>query len=348
MFILKSEYSLTIRAVKKALPAVVGILITKHLSKLEEEIGEDFIKGISLYGYLEKAGLIDEKGMVKISGSSGFLVSSDGYILTNRHVVEDEESSYTVLFKDKSFPSKILLRDKITDIAVLKIEGENFPYLQLGDSKKLQLGQTVVAIGNALGEFENTVSRGIISGLSRNLKTTSEIEEEGQEFYGLIQTDAAINPGNSGGPLIDLEGRAIGINTAVVLGVENIGFAIPINRAKRILKDLRKYGKVKRPSLGIRYYLIDEKLQKEHHLPFAYGAFIIYGTIPNQGGIIKNGAADLAGLKEGDIILEIENQKITKNSSLIHLLDQFSIGEKIKIRYYRKGEIKETIIELKE
>lgn len=342
----QSEYHLTIKAVKKALPAVVGILITKHLSKLEEEMGKDFIKGISLYGYLEKAGLIDEKGMVKISGCSGFFVSPNGYILTNRHVVEDLESSYTVLWQEKKFPCEVLIRDQITDIAVLKVEGKNFPYLRLGDSKKLQLGQTIVAIGNALGEFENTVSRGIISGLSRNLKT--EAEDGEKELYGLIQTDAAINPGNSGGPLIDLTGKAIGINTAVVLGVENIGFAIPINQAKKILEDLKKYGKVRRPSLGIRYYLIDEELQRVHHLPFSYGAFIIYESIPGKGGIIKGGAADLAGLKEGDIILEINNQKITKNLNLVQFLDQFKIGEKIKILYWRAGEIKETSLELKE
>jgi len=342
----RSEYHLTIQAVKKSLPAVVGILITKHLSQLEKEIDRDFIKGISLYGYLEKDNLIDKNGMVKISGCSGFFVSSDGYILTNRHVVEDEESSYTVLWQDKSFSSKVIIRDKITDIAILKVEGENFPYLEFGDSKKLELGQTVVAIGNALGEFENTVSRGIISGLSRDLKTSAG--NESQEFYGLIQTDAAINPGNSGGPLIDLEGRVIGINTAVVLGVENIGFAIPINQAKKILFDFKKYGKIRRPSLGIRYYLIDEVSQAEHHLPFPYGAFIIYETIPEKGGIIKNGPADKAGLKEGDIILEIENQKITKSSSIIQILDQFKIGDKIKVRYWRQGEIKETNLELQD
>lgn len=341
-----SEYLLTIKAIKKALPAVVGILVSKHLTQLEKELGSDFIKGISLYSYFEKSGLIDEKGMVKISGCSGFFVSKDGFILTNRHVVEDDESSYTVFWNNKTFPCEIVLKDKVTDLAVLKIEGKNFPYLKLGDSSKIQLGQTVVAIGNALGEFENTVSRGIVAGLSRNLKTSSEDGEE--ELFGLIQTDAAINPGNSGGPLIDLFGKAIGVNTAVVLGVENIGFAIPINSAKKILNDLRKYGRVKRPSLGIRYYLIDEKIQKEHHLPFSYGAFIIYGLAPNREGIIKGGAADLAGLKEGDIILEIENQKITKDTNLAHLLSQYSVGEKIKIRYFRKGETKEIVLELKE
>lgn len=341
-----NEYTMTIKAVKKSLPAVVGVLISKHLSQLEEELGKNFIKEISFYNYLEKAGLIDEKGMVKVSGCSGFLVARDGYILTNRHVVEDEESTYTVIWQDQAFSCQILARDKITDIAVLKIEGENFPYLPLGDSSKLVLGQTVVAIGNALGEFQNSVSRGIISGLSRRLNTNPE--DGGQEFFGLIQTDAAINPGNSGGPLIDLYGKAIGINTAVVLGVENISFAIPINQAKKILFDVRQYGRICRPSLGIRYQIINEKIQKEHHLPFSYGIFIIYGNFPTQRGIIAGSPADQAGLKEGDIILEIDNQKITPETNLVQLLDHYRLGDKIRIKYWRQGAEKETWLELKE
>lgn len=341
-----NEYTMTIKAVKKSLPAVVGILISKHLSQLEEELGKNFIKEISFYNYLEKAGLIDDKGMVKVSGCSGFLVSQDGYILTNRHVVEDEESTYTVVWQDKTFPCQILARDKITDIAVLKIEGNNFSYLCLGDSSKLVLGQTVVAIGNALGEFQNSVSRGIISGLSRRLSTNPE--DGGQEFFGLIQTDAAINPGNSGGPLIDLRGKTIGINTAVVLGVENISFAIPINQAKKILSDVQKYGRICRPSLGIRYQIINEKIQKEHHLPFPYGIFIIYGNFPAQRGIVEGSPAEQAGLKEGDIILEIDNQKITPETNLVQFLDRYRIGDKIRIKYWRQGEERETWLELKE
>jgi len=172
--------------------------------------------------------------------------------LTNRHIVQDEEASYTVVWQNKTYSCKILVRDKITDIAILKIDGSDFPYLKFDNSSQLKLGQTVMAIGNALGEFQNTVSRGIVSGLSRDIK--AEVGENIQEFFGLIQTDAAINPGNSGGPLINLSGRVIGICTAVVLGVENIGFAIPINQAKSIFENIKKYGKLCRPSLGVRYF----------------------------------------------------------------------------------------------
>lgn len=325
--------SQTIRAVKTAIQPVVAVLMSKELSKIKKEIGVDTARY-----------LVDEKGMVKIGGCSGFFVSSDGYILTNRHIVEDEAASYTVVWNDKIYACEILVRDKITDIAVLKIDGNNFPYLRLANSSQLKLGQTAIAIGNALGEFKNTVSRGIISGLSRDIKT--EIGEDIYEFFGLIQTDAAINPGNSGGPLINLSGKVVGICTAVVLGVENIGFAIPVNQAKSILEDIKKYGKLCRPSLGVRYLLINTDMQKLHNFPFDYGAFIIHETIPGRGGIIPEGAAEKSGLKEGDIILEINNEKITKQFNLSRILAQYKIGDVINITYWNEGEEKEIKIKL--
>lgn len=339
-----SESNQIIKAVKTATPSVVVVLMSKELSKIKQEIGVDIARS-----------LVDEKGMVKIGECSGFFVSSDGYILTNRHIIEDEDASYAVVWQNKTYPCQILARDKITDIAVLKIDGSNFPYfersekkgfpyLKFADSSQLKLGQTVIAIGNALGEFQNTVSRGIVSGLSRNIKTG--IEESLQEFSGLIQTDAAINPGNSGGPLIDIHGRVIGICVAVILGVENIGFAIPINEAKVILEDIKKYGKVCRPSLGVRYFLVDEEMQKLHNLPFDYGAYIIYETVPGHGGIVSGGLAEKAGLQEGDIILEINKEKIAKQFNLAKALAGYKIGDTIKVVYSNQGEKKEAKIKL--
>jgi len=331
MFFLESNQ--TIKAVKIATPSVVAVLMSKELSKIKKEIGADAARY-----------LVDGKGMVKIGGCSGFFISSDGYILTNRHIVEDKEASYTVVWQNKTYLCKILVRDKITDIAILKIDGNHFPYLKFADSSQLKLGQTVIAIGNALGEFQNTVSRGIISGLSRDIKT--ETRENIQEFFGLIQTDAAINPGNSGGPLVNLSGKAIGICTAVILGVENIGFAIPINQAKSIFGDIKKYGKLCRPSLGVRYFLIDKDMQKLHNFPFDYGAFIIYETIPERGGIISEGPAGKAGLKEGDIILAINEEKITKQSNLSQALARYKIGDVIKITYWSEEKKKQIEIKL--
>lgn len=333
-----SESKKIIKVVKTATSSVVAVLVSKELAKLKKEIGPELSKNL----------INDEKGMVKIGGCSGFFVSADGYILTNRHVVEDEEASYTVIWQNKIYSCEILIRDKITDIAVLKIDSlvhASFPYLKLADSSKLQLGQTVIAIGNVLGEFQNTVSRGIISGLSREIKT--EIEENVQGFSGLIQTDAAINPGNSGGPLIDLCGRAIGICTAVILGVENIGFAIPTNQAKDILEDLKQYGKLCRPSLGVRYFLIDKEMQEFRGFPFNYGAYIIHETIPGHGGIVSGGIAEKSGLKEGDIVLKINGEKITKEFSLAQSLESYKIGDTIQIIYWHQGEEKAMKIKLK-
>lgn len=325
MIFISNEYQQTIKAVEKAIPAVVAILMFKSSEQVKQKIDKTIFEHLSR----------DKNGLICLGSCSGFFVSSDGYVLTNRHVVEDEEAVYEVVWKHHHYPCQILARDEMTDLAILKINGKDFPYLSLGDSSKLKLGQTVIAIGNALSEFENTVSRGIISGLSRHVKT--DLENMNREFSGLIQTDAAINPGNSGGPLINLFGQAIGVNTAVVLGVENIGFAVPINQAKVILKDIKQYGKINHPNLGVRYLLIDNDLQEEHQLPFNYGAFLVHETLPGQKGVISGGAAEKIGLKEGDIILEIDGKKINKDYNLADVLKEHQLGEKIKITFWHQG-----------
>jgi len=325
MIFISNEYQQTIKAVEKAIPAVVAILMFKSPEQVKQKIDK------TIFEQLPR----DKNGLVRLGSCSGFFVSTDGYVLTNRHVVEDEEAFYEVVWKHRHYPCQILARDEMTDLAFLKIDGKDFPYLSLGDSSKLKLGQTVIAIGNALSEFENTVSRGIISGLSRHVQT--DLENMNREFSGLIQTDAAINPGNSGGPLINLFGEAIGVNTAVVLGVENIGFTIPINQARVILKDIKQYGKIYHPNLGVRYLLIDTDLQKEHQLPFNYGAFVIYETLPGQKGVLSGGAAEKIGLKEGDIILEIDGKKINKDYNLTDVLKEHQVGEKIKITFWHQG-----------
>src|SRR3989344_2507492 len=259
-----------VETIKKVMPAVVSIVISKSLEDLEKEIPPEILPfmpfGHPHLNIPEEE--IDAHGMIKIGGGSGFIVNPNGIILTNKHVVVDPHAEYTVMMHDdRKFKAQVLARDPVDDVAILKIEGKNLPTVKLGESTGLELGEEVLAIGNALGLFKNTVSLGIISGLSRSIRATTAPMVAPQELRGLIQTDAAINPGNSGGPLVNLNGEAIGINAAIVFGAQNLGFAIPVNYAKRDLADVQKFGRIKRPLLGLRYMNINEDVQARMKLP---------------------------------------------------------------------------------
>lgn len=334
------EKSPIVEIAKKVCPAVITIVISKDLPKVEGFYffpfgGQDFI-----VPKFEK-----EKKKTKIGGGSGFIVSTDCYILTSNHVVADIEADYTVIFEpEKKYPAKIISRDPISDIAILKINVKNLPYLELGDSDKIELGEEVLAVGNALGEFHDTVSSGIVSGMSRVITAFSGLVGQTAQLRGLIQTDAAINPGNSGGPLVNMEGKVIGINTAMVMGAQNIGFAIPINYAKKDLEEVKKYGKIKRPFLGVRYIVLNKEISKVHKLPVDYGALIIRESLGEQA-VVKESSADKGGLKEYDIILEINKEKITEKNPLANLLQKYKIGEEISLKVLREG--KEVMAKVK-
>jgi len=327
------EKSSIVEIVKKICPAVITIVVTKDLPKIEGFYFFPFGSQRFIIPKIEKG-----KKKTKIGGGSGFIVSPDGLVLTSSHVVEDPKADYTVILEpDKKYSAKVLARDPITDVAVLKIKAKSLPYLELGDSNKIELGQTVIAVGNALGEFHDTVSTGVVSGLSRYITAYSGLTRQTARLRGLIQTDAAINPGNSGGPLVDLEGKAIGINTAMVMGAQNIGFAIPISYAKKDLEEVKKYGRLRRPFLGVRYILLNKEIAEKNKLKINYGALIVRQAL-GESAVVRGSAAEKAGLQEYDIILECNGEKITEKNSLIDILQKSKIGQEIELKVLREKE----------
>ena len=270
--------------VSRVSPAVVSVIATKDVPVYEQYYASPIPQDPLLQQMFSEFNIqtpqLRQNGTEKrqISAGSGFIVSLDGFVVTNRHVVEDKDAEYTVIMSDgKKMPATVLARDQLLDFSVLKIEGKNFSFIPLGDSDIIKLGQTAIAIGNALGEFDNSVSTGVISGLKRTL-IASGAQSGPEELSGVIQTDAAINPGNSGGPLLNLRGEVIGLNTAIAEGAQNIGFAIPVNHIKRNLNSVRSTGKITYPYIGVRYVIVTADIKAKNNLSVDYGALIGKGA----------------------------------------------------------------------
>lgn len=321
--------------VKEVSPAVVSIIVSKYVPIVEQyyfnPFGENSPFDIKIPGFRQKGEELKEVG-----GGTGFIISADGLIATNKHLVLDEEAEYTVLTNDgQKYSASVLARDPIQDIAILKINAFNLATVKLGNSDRLEIGQTVIAIGNALGQFRNTVSAGVISGLLRTITATGGgITEQLEE---VIQTDAAINRGNSGGPLVNLYGEVIGVNTAMAAEAENIGFAIPINKVKKDIADVQTKGKIVYPFLGIRYVLITESIAKANNLPINYGVLILGGEA-DEPGIVPGSAAEKAGLKQRDIILEIDNKRIDENNPLAKIILKYQSGDIVVLKILRESQ----------
>ena len=331
-----------IDVVKKASPAVVSVTITKNVPIIEQyyvnPFGNDpFFQ--QFFGDQFKIPQYRQKGTEKkeVGGGSGFIISANGLILTNKHVVSDTQAEYTVFTNDgKKYSAQVLARDPVQDLAVLKINSEGLKTLALADSDNIEVGQIAIAIGNALGEFRNTVNVGVVSGIGRSITASGGGASE--TLQNVIQTDASINPGNSGGPLLNLRGEVIGINTAVVSGAQSISFAIPINQAKRDINDAITKGKIVTPYLGVRYLTITSALKDEKKLPFYYGALVSKGT-GGEAAIVSGSPADKAGIKEGDIILEFGSKKVDKEHQLALLVVLYSVGDTIPLKIWRDGKI---------
>lgn len=238
-----SEDELLTQAVAKATPAVVSIVVSKEVPNLEVTYQNPFGDDPFFQNFSMQIPVYKQNGTIqkKVGAGTGFFIRSDGYIVTNRHVVSDADASYTVLLNNgKQLPGTVVYRDQVHDLAIVKVAGTNFPTLSLGDSNTIKLGQRVVAIGNALGEYNNSVSVGIISGLNRTITAGDAAGGNNETLSGVLQTDAAINPGNSGGPLIDLSGNALGVNVATVTGSNNISFSIPANIVQSVVAKVIK------------------------------------------------------------------------------------------------------------
>ncbi len=340
-------------AVDKVLPAVVTITITKDVKDITRDLPLEFFRLPHYQEFLEheiEHAPKDDKGRIKVGGGSGFFVSDMGLVLTNRHVVADHYAKYSVIASgEKKFEAIVLARDPINDVAVLKVETkEKLPAIKMGETKNLRLGQTVIAVGNALGEFQNTVSTGVVSGLSRFISASGDMMGRQERLRGLIQTDAAINPGNSGGPLVNLDGEVIGINVAVIFGAQNIGFTIPIERAKKDLEEIKKFGRIRRPYLGVRYMLLNKFLKDRFGLPISNGALVVNEGIPGDFAVMPNSPAFAVGIKEFDVITHCDGKEINEKESLEDMLSPHEIGDVVTLRIFREGKGREFKVTLGE
>lgn len=315
-----SEESVVIDVVKKAGSSVVTIsAVSNQRSLLDEDS----------FFFFDSPG---RRNTDPQNIGSGFVVSSDGFIVTNKHVVSEQGVTYTVVTQDdKKFNVERIYRDPLNDIAIIKVNpnqnGASLKPLSLGDSAKLQVGQLVIAIGTPLGEFNNSVTTGVVSGLGRGIVAGSVFEGFAEQLDDVIQTDAAINPGNSGGPLLNSSGQVIGVNTAVSQSGQNIGFALPINAVKDSLKNFNETGQFNRPYLGVSYQMISRDVALRNELP--EGAYI--------RNVIDNSAADKAGVLAGDVITKMDGVDLrTEKNELAEVISKKKVGDSLTLTIWRE------------
>lgn len=333
-----NEESSTVDAVMKVEPSVVSIVVTQDVSKYYSS-GSTYIFP---FGYINPQDNTNQgqPSQQEVGAGTGFIISADGMILTNKHVVDTANAQYTVVMNDgKKYDARIVATDPLNDIALVKIDASNLPVATLGDSSTLQAGQTVIAIGNALGEYTNTVTKGVISGLSRTV-TAGDNTGSSETLSNIIQTDAAINFGNSGGPLINLEGQVIGINTAINQSGQLVGFAIPINQVKKDVESVNNTGKIVKPFLGVRYLVVDSTVAKQNNLSVNYGVLVVRGDTAGEVAVAPGSPADKAGIVENDIILEINGQKLNEDHTLANEIQKYAVGDKVSLLIMHQGQQK--------
>ncbi len=326
-----SEESVVIDVVKKVSPSVVTVGISTIRNNIQLDPFDPF-------GMFRQPNTKEQK--IEQDIGSGFVISKEGLIVTNKHVVSDTDAKYRVITSDdKTFDVQKIYRDSSNDLAILKISSDNLTPVELGNSSNLQVGQMAIAIGTALGEFRQTVTKGVVSGLGRGITAGSPFEGFVERLDNVIQTDAAINPGNSGGPLLNSSGQVIGVNTAVASGSENIGFAIPINIVKEAIENFNTTGQFSRPFLGVRYKMVSRDLALLNEVP--EGAYIVE--------VVSGSPASKAGIEQGDILTKFDGQPVKDdNGGLATLISKKKVGENVDIELWRDGKTENLKVTLKE
>ena len=303
--------------VSKVTPAVVSIISETRSSG---------------YSYFFSSGTTQSAG-------TGMIVSKDGYVLTNKHVIDGATKVTVVTDAGDTYDDvDIVGEDPLNDVAYLKINGaKDLPTIALGDSKTVAVGQPVLAIGNALGAYQNSVTQGIISGTGRSVTAGDSNGNNQETLTDMLQTDAAINPGNSGGPLVNAAGEVIGINTAVATSANGLGFAIPISATKGMLNRIMEGGKAERAYLGLTYVTVTAEVAKEAKLSVNHGAYIYNSSSRSGEAIVKNGPADKAGIKTKDVITKVGNVEVGRAGSISTLIGEYKVGDTVQLTYVRDG-----------
>jgi len=276
---------------------------------------------------------------------SGVIFDSRGWIITNRHVVEGAQQLAVVLADSRTYPGRVYGIDPLTDLAIVKIDGADLPAAPVGNSADLKPGQLAIAIGNPLGNYQNSVTTGVISGLGREITAASAVGSDAERLRNLIQTDAAINQGNSGGPLVNSSGQVIGINTAVSQDAQGLGFAIPIDVAKPIMAQALRGQELTRPWIGVYYQMVNPALADELGLPVDYGS-LIANSGTDEPAVFPDSPADRAGLQEGDIIVAVNGERIDEDHDLSSLILPHEPGETVTLRILRESSTREVRVTL--
>jgi S1-C subfamily serine protease len=331
------EENAVIRVVEEVTPSVVTVGVKKTQKIIDSS---SLFDPFGFFGRPRTQPEVEERQIEQNIGS-GFIIDASGLIVTNKHVVDDGSAEYRVItYQDDELKVEKIYRDPINDMAILKVSppASGLKPVRLGDSSNLRVGQVVIAIGTALGEFRSTVTTGVISGLGRGINAGSPFGGLSERLDDVIQTDAAINPGNSGGPLLNSSSEVIGVSVAISQAGENIGFAIPINLVKESIETFNTTGKFSRPFLGVRYQMLDKRTAILNSVP--QGAYIVE--------IVTDSPADKAGVKENDIIIKIDDRQLDEDNGLAELISKKKVGGEASLEIYRNGEEIKLKVKLEE